>query len=1244
MLLIRLITLLGVVAKIRAFNIGEEISQDVVQSFVNEKSVQEAIMNLDMNDAKESPTIRKEGYCSMYSNCGKRSYFGSPLPCSSNVKAKVPNNKEISLLNSICGADFDSSLVCCSEDQLTSMESSLKRLDPLLSSCPACHHNFYDFICRFTCSPNQSTFVKVLDTLTSVDTHEQLVTQLNQYVDPDYAEKFFDSCKNVKFSATNGYAMDLIGGGATNYKDFLKFIGDEKPFLGGSPFQMNFRFDTTEAEEDEGLIVRTSEMKACDDEEYKCACSDCAESCPILPTTGFPRQCTVGSLSCFTFSVFIVWIWLGVVFVGYRVYKRKFKEETPVFLRIHHPSHINDWQLKVTGKIEDAFRNIGWYCASNPFKTIGTGIAVSLLLSLGLLSIQLETDPTNLWVPPTDPASLNQNYFESHFGEWFRIEQIIVSSDEPILNWSNIEWWFEKELQFQELGGTQLNDICFKPLGETCGIQSFTQYFDGDISRLTEDNWKQQLKSCGDSPVNCLPSFQMPLKTNILFDTEDILKAKAFIVTILVDSELQNFNKTSAAVNYEKALQNLLEEIKSENPNVEINYSTEGSLTEELNRSTTTDIKVIALSYLLMFIYSSLALGKFPTSKEGLVFTRFLLGLGGIVIIILSVTSAAGFCALLGLKSTLIIAEVIPFLVLAIGVDNIFLIVNALPDEGFSVESRISGAMASIGPSCLILAILQLSMFLLASRVDMPAVRNFALYSAGAIFVNFVLQMTVFVGLLALDEKRIEQGRLDIFPWIQVAVEEEVEEQNGWLTDWFENVYAPKLLSKEVRIWVLTVFTVMFGISLAYLPNVTLGLDQRTALPRDSYLTNYFDAVYDYLDVGPPLFLVIKDLDLTVRDNQKKVCGKFGGCDEFSVANILEQEYKRGDKSTLTTPASSWLDDYLLWLNPTLDCCRVKKLAPDEFCSPFAPERQCEMCYAGKEYETTLEGLPVGEDFMYYFNEWIESPSDPCPLGGKAPYSTSVYHANGTISASYLRAGHKPLRSQKDFIDAYSNSLRIVEEIKTFQPLLDIFAYSPIYVFFVQYQHIVRLTFQLLATALVIIWIVSGVLLGSIRCSAVLVATITLILVNIGGVLAIWSISLNAVSLVNLIICCGLAVEFTIHLTREYSMAIEEEYDVDFLNDAEQSVKVRKSLDALSAVGALVFSGITMTKLIGVLVLAFAQSQIFEIYYFRMWLLLVFIAAAHSLILLPVLLSYFGDGEQAKPVAISEERRYGRDD
>ena len=66
----------------------------------------------------------------------------------------------------------------------------------------------------------------------------------------------------------------------------------------------------------------------------------------------------------------------------------------------------------------------------------------------------------------------------------------------------------------------------------------------------------------------------------------------------------------------------------------------------------------------------------------------------------------------------------------------------------------------------------------------------------------------------------------------------------------------------------------------------------------------------------------------------------------------------------------------------------------------------------------------------------------------------------------------------------------------------------------------------------------------------------------------------------------GIAVEFCAHLVHAFGVSPGTD-------------RGSRMAVALHNTGASVVSGITLTKLVGVAVLAFAQTQIFEVYYFR---------------------------------------------
>lgn len=138
--------------------------------------------------------------------------------------------------------------------------------------------------------------------------------------------------------------------------------------------------------------------------------------------------------------------------------------------------------------------------------------------------------------------------------------------------------------------------------------------------------------------------------------------------------------------------------------------------------------------------------------------SKITLGVGGVLIVLASVVSSIGIFGFFGLPATLIIIEVIPFLVLAVGVDNIFILVQTHQREGRKPEEtipqHIGRTLGEVGPSMLLTSISESCCFFLGGLTDMPAVKAFALYAAMALFIDFILQITCFVSLLALDSFR----------------------------------------------------------------------------------------------------------------------------------------------------------------------------------------------------------------------------------------------------------------------------------------------------------------------------------------------------------------------------------------------------------------------------------------------------------------------------------------------------------
>ncbi|XP_059098084.1 NPC intracellular cholesterol transporter 1-like [Tigriopus californicus] len=937
---------------------------------------------------------------------------------------------------------------------------------------------------------------------------------------------------------------------------------------------------------------------------------------------------------------------------------------------------------------------------------MAVAFALVIVASAGSMFIQIETDPVELWSSRNSRSRVEKDFFETAFQPFFRVQQVILKPkfnqsflyknlfDEEILVGSAFQPEFMlktlsllKAIQGITAGdGTTLADVCHKPLSpdsQECNIQSIWAYWQDDPFKFNlhginpdtqhNDTYLDHFLLCARNPtlqedqtamkLGCMSKGGVPVQPVYVlggFDStkepnghgaEEFTNPTALIITILLNN---NRNDTSQAMAWEKEFVDfMLAKIEEESDFVDITFNSERSIQDELERSSLGDLGVILISYSTMLVYIMISLGKVYSWRTLFVDIKVTLSLIGTIGVLLAISSAIGMLGFIGVPTTLVIFQILPFLILAVGVDNIFILVNTAQlikeDTQKDVIEVVGLTLSRVGPSMLMSTVAQVTAFCLGSISDMPAVRSFSLYAAVSLAWNFLLQMSIFIGALCLDLKRQHAQRADVFCCLQRNPREPlaISDSEGLFQRFWSTLYVPFLFAPIVRTLVVVLFAAWTCASVWLIPQIRIGLEQEIAMPDDSHVLKYLNALKTDLSVGPPLYFVVNrtrsdsPFNFALGESQNKVCGG-RGCNSDGLQAQIKLWSRRPQLTRLATPAQSWIDDFFSWAqycckhDGTGQTCTGTSDSGNEYgdygiygdygsYGDYDPTEasRCEPCVSqGDRPSSDLFGLLVTR-FL------AQNPDANCPKAGKAAYRHALNlralpNESVEVDASSFFAFHTVLRDSNDFTEALRWSRRLADNLTSMLNTpqdqgVAVFAYSIFYVFYEQYLTMWTDTCWSLSLAIGAVFLVILVMTGLDLFSAVaIIVTILLTLINLGGLMVVLGIGLNAISLVNMIMTVGVGVEFSSHLVQAFRIHAAP-------------TGIERSRAALIEWGPTLFSGVHLTNAIGVVILALSKSQIFHVYFFQMYMSIVLLGMLHGMVLLPVILSFWGPEPQGKP-------------
>ena len=365
--------------------------------------------------------------------------------------------------------------------------------------------------------------------------------------------------------------------------------------------------------------------------------------------------------------------------------------------------------------------------------------------------------------------------------------------------------------------------------------------------------------------------------------------------------------------------------------------------------------------------------------------------------------------------------------------------------------------------------------------------------------------VTFFVAIMSYEVKRIKSGRRDCLPFCFApqpkegapAWDEPRPQTSNRVMKWWG-----KFLTHPVTKCVVICFSLLLlGAGIYGVTQVEEAFDRRILAKDDSYLKRFLTAQENNFDVSIPVSIVENgNVDYELGSTQEQI---------RELTNIVTNNtYFRKELS-------------LSWMNSFSQYAKMYKKN-----------------ITGPRFLSELKAFLRIPNFSY-FNQDLKFLED----GTKLEASRVLGFMKSDGSSTFQKNAMLTLREE------------IAEKSK-----LDAFPITRLFIFFEQYVLISTETIRNLIIAGLAVFIVTSPFLVDCTVALLVVLNFAALICELFGLMVIWNVPLNTVSMINLVMAIGFAVDYSAHIAHAYVVA-------------KKLTANERVVEALSTVGASVLIG-----------------------------------------------------------------------